>query len=160
MGEIWFRLILGHLVGDYLFQNNWMALNKKKKGNAGFAACGVHCLVYTLAVCSCMYPELKSWTLFESAFFVLSVWFSHYILDRTYVIEAWLKLIKSRTYEGCLELKKYKEVYKDMPSLLSATHEYSPAQLFGYIYTCIVNTMADNTMHLLMMYGIIKFLMR
>ena len=26
-----FRLLLGHLVGDYLLQNEWMALNKSRK---------------------------------------------------------------------------------------------------------------------------------
>lgn len=30
--------IIGHLVGDYLLQNDWMALNKKKAGHLGALA--------------------------------------------------------------------------------------------------------------------------
>lgn len=25
------EIILGHIIGDYLFQSDWMAINKKKK---------------------------------------------------------------------------------------------------------------------------------
>lgn len=37
-------LIFAHLIGDYLFQNDWMAQNKE----GGFLPCFVHCMIYTL----------------------------------------------------------------------------------------------------------------
>ena len=36
--------IIGHLVGDYLLQNDWMALNKK----ASSLHCAVHCCICRL----------------------------------------------------------------------------------------------------------------
>lgn len=38
--------LMGHLIGDYLLQDDWMALNKKRSS----FACLVHCLLYTAAV--------------------------------------------------------------------------------------------------------------
>lgn len=49
-----FQLLLGHLVGDYLLQNQWMALNKTKYTLIGWTAALVHCILYTLAVCTVM----------------------------------------------------------------------------------------------------------
>lgn len=43
-------MLVGHLVGDYLLQNDWMALNKKFKNFEGRLACGVHCFLWTLSV--------------------------------------------------------------------------------------------------------------
>ena len=39
--------LIGHLVGDYLLQNDWMALNKKKQ----HLPCLVHCFIWALCVC-------------------------------------------------------------------------------------------------------------
>ena len=57
--------LIGHLVGDYLLQNDWMALNKKWKPNPypvfswkwwftnedGMMSCYVHCFLWATAVC-------------------------------------------------------------------------------------------------------------
>jgi len=52
-------LIAGHLAGDFLFQNKWMAENKTKN----FAALLVHSAVYTAAVWLASLPEggLRLW---------------------------------------------------------------------------------------------------
>jgi hypothetical protein len=39
--------IIGHLVGDFLLQNDWMAANKKKNS----WVCLLHCLIWTAWVC-------------------------------------------------------------------------------------------------------------
>jgi hypothetical protein len=41
---------IGHFVGDYLFQNQWMAIGKSQPGMRGALACTVHVLLYTLAI--------------------------------------------------------------------------------------------------------------
>ncbi len=38
--------LVGHLVGDYLVQNDWMALNKKKS----MLPCLVHCAIWATCV--------------------------------------------------------------------------------------------------------------
>lgn len=38
--------LIGHLVGDYLLQNDWQALGKKKSSGI----CAVHCALYTLSI--------------------------------------------------------------------------------------------------------------
>lgn len=38
--------LVGHLVGDYLLQNDWQATGKKVSS----AICGVHCLLWTASV--------------------------------------------------------------------------------------------------------------
>lgn len=38
--------IVGHLVGDYLFQNDWQALNKKKQ----WTPLIIHCAIWTVCV--------------------------------------------------------------------------------------------------------------
>jgi hypothetical protein len=39
--------IIGHLVGDYLLQTDWMAQNKKLRS----WPCLVHCVIWTACVC-------------------------------------------------------------------------------------------------------------
>jgi len=78
--------LIGHLVGDYLLQTNWQAVNKKAPGWNGWAACLVHCSLYTLAVLL-----FTGWWRVELA---VLVFLSHIILDRTQLVAGLLKLLK------------------------------------------------------------------
>lgn len=72
---------IGHLAGDYLLQNDWMALNKKQST----FHCAVHCAIWSLAVSlfsECFHPGL----------FVL-LFFSHFVQDRTGIVLWWMKRI-------------------------------------------------------------------
>jgi hypothetical protein len=73
MGNI-SQLIL-HLFGDFIIQNDWMALNKKKKGFKGFSACFIHCLLYAL-------PFL----LIAGYVQVFFIFITHYVIDRYNVV--------------------------------------------------------------------------
>ena len=72
--------LIGHLIGDYLIQNDWMAQNKKR---ATFP-CLVHVTLYTLAVgCLTLWP-----------WWVIAVVFvTHFIQDRTGIVLWWMRLI-------------------------------------------------------------------
>jgi hypothetical protein len=73
--------IIGNLVGDYLLQNDWMALNKKSRS----FPCVVHCTLWTVAVC--MFAGWYKWQ-------VVSILFlTHFIQDRTQIIQFWMKTI-------------------------------------------------------------------
>lgn len=68
--------LVGHLIGDYLLQNDWMALNKKK---ATFP-CAVHCLIWSLSVMVCAWWPW--WTL-------PILFATHFAQDRTNIV-IWL----------------------------------------------------------------------
>src|SRR5579863_9173661 len=74
--------ILGHFVGDYIFQNQWMAIGKSQPGMKGTVACTVHVLLYTLAV-----ALFTGW----HPLFLLVVAVPHWIIDRwslaTYILK-------------------------------------------------------------------------
>lgn len=65
--------MLGHFVGDYLFQNQWMATRKSLKGMPGHIACTIHVLLYTFAV-----ALFVGW----HPLFLLVVAIPHWIIDR------------------------------------------------------------------------------
>lgn len=72
------EIILGHLVGDYLLQSDWMALNKKKIGAKGLISCIIHCLIWTTSMM--LFIGKLNIALF------LGLFISHLILDRTNLV--------------------------------------------------------------------------
>ncbi|MFD2445148.1 DUF3307 domain-containing protein [Bacillus sp. CGMCC 1.16607] len=78
-------LILGHFIGDYLFQTSWMAMNKAKKWDALL----VHSFVYTLCV------SIVAWIGFGglSIWAILLIFLSHIFLDRRTFVSWWLKTV-------------------------------------------------------------------
>lgn len=131
-----FEMVLGHLVGDYLLQNNWMALNKSKYSMLGWLACTVHCLLYTLAVCLLMWKWSLIWA--------TAVFLSHFVLDKFGLPDKWLKLIRGRSIE------KFLSASEGVP--------YTPLGGIQAGFTAFVYAVADNTMHILLMWGAWKLL--
>lgn len=88
--------IIGHLVGDYLLQNDWMALNKKKPGLNGVAACALHTSLWTSSVCT-----FAGWWQIgygpESAPYLV-LWLAHYWQDRTGVVVWWMRTIRQGAF--------------------------------------------------------------
>jgi hypothetical protein len=124
-----FELLLGHLVGDYLLQNEWMAQNKAKNTWVGWLAAIIHCIIYTLAVCTIMWEWNLIW--------VIAVFFSHFFIDKFAFGYWYLKHIKG------LDTYSYKMVYL---SELRAG------------FNAVIYTVTDNTMHLLLMWGAYKLI--
>lgn len=82
--------IIGHLVGDYLLQNDWMALNKKKHS----LPCVAHCTIW--ATCVCFFA---GWTgTWHTALVVNTVLFvTHFIQDRTQIIMFWMTRVNRQS---------------------------------------------------------------
>ena len=126
-------IIFGHLVGDYLLQNNWMALNKAKYDLKGWVACFGHCFVYTLT----MAVFTNDW----SAGWIVLVFLSHFLIDKFGFVEWYLHTIKGRSIKDCLRL---------------ASDQYSTCSIdvLQISITAFVYIVCDNTFHLLVMvYG-------
>lgn len=77
--------IIGHLIGDYLVQTDWMAINKKTRS----WPCAVHCAIWTAVVC-----RLADWGWIPAA--VLFV--AHFAQDRTNVIRWYIRVMKGEAF--------------------------------------------------------------
>ena len=67
-----YEQILLHLFGDFIIQNDWMAMNKKKPGIKGDLACLIHTITYSLPF--------------------LLITSTHYVIDRTKIIDYFIML--------------------------------------------------------------------
>lgn len=82
-----FELLLGHLIGDYILQNDWQAQNKTKST----WPCLVHCVLYTCAVAFCapwLSPEALG-----------LVFVTHFLMDRWRLAAAWMDLVGQRGFK-------------------------------------------------------------
>lgn len=127
-----FGMLLGHFVGDYLLQNNWIALNKHRFDCLGWLTCTVHCLLYTSAVCYYM----KEWDIY----WILCVFLSHFIIDKFGLPELYLQLIRGRS------LKRF---------IKNPVNHSWTTQVGLYCgFSSAVYMVVDNTMHIVLMYEI------
>ncbi len=69
--------IVGHMVGDFLLQNDWMSSGKKKSS----LICAIHCAIWTASV---LLFVGDSWWSPWTALFLFA---THFIQDRTQVIK-------------------------------------------------------------------------
>lgn len=75
-------LLIAHLIGDYLLQTNWMAVNKPKNWLALTLHSGVYTLVIWLA--SLSYSHSLSWLA------LLVIFLMHMVLDQRQFVSWWL----------------------------------------------------------------------
>jgi len=141
-----FELLLGHLAGDYLLQNQWMSMNKSKNTLIGWVAATVHCIMYTAAICLFMWNFDLIW--------IVVVFLSHFPIDKFSLAEKYMHFIKGKG------MKDYVE--KDKPTQMKAFPTKSvmiapiPTNRFHVLegsFMAIVYTVTDNAMHLILMWG-------
>jgi hypothetical protein len=82
-------LVLAHLVGDFVLQNDWMAKGKNK---ALFTKAGMtHFIIYTLTIAGALLVagglSKGGWFLFTS---IAVVFFSHWFIDATNLVDSWM----------------------------------------------------------------------
>jgi len=128
-GELLFCLLLGHLVGDYLAQTEWMAYNKHENTEEGWFAAIAHCTVYSVAVFAMLAVGGLSLGLIECFVFIWFIFNSHIIFDKTKFVMWWTTKVLGRTYD--------------------------PSDTIKFNINTLVYVVADNTFHLLLMYFIL-----
>ncbi|MDE2102489.1 MAG: DUF3307 domain-containing protein [Patescibacteria group bacterium] len=159
-------LLLGHMAGDYLLQNQWMALNKSRRASwlPGF----VHACLYTAAVLLLTWDFHWAWA--------AVIFASHWPVDRWSWGEKWLHLIGGRTLGGYLdkgheglEVEGFKALgindfsaglrpFLTQRDIMRINEERLSNQqdnlkvLRGSFHS-LVYAAADNTIHLLLMWG-------
>lgn len=140
ISDLFPTLILGHMIGDYLFQNKWMAMNK----SASSFKCFIHCLIYTISVSVTTYPILHGW-LWSGIVFI-----SHYPIDRWSLADKWLDLINGRSLRDFMDNGK-----KDIPLAL----DFDNYHILRGGFTAFVYAVTDNTIHIVLLWYAAKFLM-
>lgn len=129
MEDLFARIVLGHLVGDYLLQSKVMALKKSERNCNGIFWCTIHCLLYTASVCLFLWPV--------KPLIIGLIFLSHWPIDRWSLASWWLKLIKGRDFVSAYQSPgQYREI--------------------DIAFSCLVYTVVDNTMHLILLWLITK----
>ena len=142
-----FNLLLGHLVGDYLLQTNWMALNKHKNDVEGWLACTIHCLLYAAAVALFMSPFIRPDTMLIIAFI------THFPLDKFGLADKYLKAIGGRSpSEWLIDMKQQQMI-------LGKDAIPTPEAMLSAGFTAFVYAVCDNTMHMLLMWLVLMVIL-
>lgn len=77
---------IGHLIGDYILQTDWMASKKKLQT----IPCLIHCLLWTLSV-----TVMSGWWHWIPISFLF---ITHFAQDRTYLIRNWMRLMGQENF--------------------------------------------------------------
>jgi hypothetical protein len=136
-----FELLLGHLTGDYLLQNKWMALNKAKNTKTGWLAAIIHCILYTSMVC--LFMQNFDWI------WIVTVFNSHFWIDKFALGEKYKKIIGSST------LKEFVHRHDDvkLDYIPYNKPEITRKEIIEGGFASLTYTITDNTMHLILMWG-------
>ncbi|HLD91009.1 MAG TPA: DUF3307 domain-containing protein [Patescibacteria group bacterium] len=139
--EVFFMLIVGHCIGDFLLQPAVLAKNKKKNTLYGWSTCTTHCMIYALTVGAAI-----AWAGYKPTILqIFLIFLTHFVIDKTLLLDVYFKIMKIRSWDVAI------------PN----PHSYSlitVKQAVDVSFGAIVYVVADNTLHLLSMYCILKFL--
>lgn len=144
--------LLVHILGDYILQSDWMAMNKSKRS----WPCLVHVLIYT----SCFLMLTTSWKA------LLVIGGVHFILDRWHGIIKrfiWTKNhlgpgLKGVPYEKCMATGYYDNVINEVtgqPYTNEVINGYAPRLNYITLWLYIIT---DNFLHLTTNYLALTYL--
>jgi hypothetical protein len=91
-------LVVGHLMGDWVLQNDWMARGKKRQllGVAGL----VHAAGYTLTILgTCWLSGLRNGHAVLYLALGGAIFLSHWLIDGTRLVERWMRLYRQSDLE-------------------------------------------------------------
>lgn len=132
--------VLGHFVGDYLLQNQWMATEKSFPGKRGHIACTIHVALYTLAV-----ALFVGW----HPLFLLVVAVPHWIIDR------WSlggKLLYLKNGYG-----PFKGVWEKAPVCAAPAPDLLERNVWKTAFAAPVYIFNDNTLHWVCLWFTVKY---
>lgn len=147
-------LFIGHLVGDYFLQNDWMATKKSEKTRKGMVACDVHCFLYSCSVTAAV--VLGGWrvTVVPELQFMLSIvvamliaYITHYPIDRVGLAGKWMQFYGSTLFkvkDGHCSASMCEDGQKSgMLDVTINKRQYFVAPVYIVV---------DNTMHIVLMW--------
>lgn len=134
-------MMLAHFVGDYLFQDQWMATGKSKPGKEGHIACTVHVIFYTLW----MFVIGGVWN--PLALLIIAI--PHWIIDRWSLANYVLHF--KNGYSP-------KEVWEKAPLCAAPDPDKLVANVWKVAFAAPVYIMNDNTIHWVCLFLTAKYL--
>lgn len=147
LGFLFALILIGHLIGDYLVQTEWQALNKKKPGVEGHIACALHCVTYSAVVVMTIMIFGK-WLAGVDIGFAEQmaafgiIYLTHYPFDRSNIVG------KILSWKGLVR-----------PAVLDMKNSTSPKDILDISKYLLVYIVADNTVHLTLMFLGLGFLL-
>ncbi len=100
-------LLMGHLVGDWLLQSDWMATDKK---NGLLTLAGAaHFTTYTAVIMVALWLSgaMNNKPAFYPVLSAIIIFFSHWLLDSTDIVKLWMR------FYGQSDSKKFVQVVVD-----------------------------------------------
>jgi hypothetical protein len=135
-------LFLGHLAGDYLLQNEWMAMNKSKNTWVGWLSATIHCIIYTLAVCLFMWNFDPIW--------IVVVFLTHFPIDKFALAEHYMHFVKGKGMRDYVNKDNRFNDLKYVPKpIIQPLNRYD---ILEGGFSAVVYTITDNGMHLILMW--------
>ena len=128
--DMFVLMMLAHFTGDYLFQNQWMAIGKSYPKIRGHIACTIHVLAYTLAFVL-VAGVFNPWAL-------LSIAVPHWLIDRWSLANY---LLKFKNGYGM------KEAWTDAPLCAGIHNNDIKDNVWRVAFAAPVYIMNDNTIH-------------
>ena len=139
--------LIFHGIGDFIVQNHWMATNKKKKGWKGFWACQIHCITYALP-----FKCIGSWLA------VLVIYLTHFIVDRTRIVDYFLAWKNGAIKIDLLEFYGFRysmfEIRWDIYDI--SNYGFKKDVPYGIALFCYIA--CDNVIHIICNYLSLKYL--
>lgn len=133
------ELLIGHLVGDFVFQNKYTAINKSRSS----FVCWVHVVMYTTIASLFILPSFTS--LGQYFVFMLAVAVPHFIIDRFSLAMKWMHWFNVRNFFEALNSD-----FGADPNT-QTVGEYA-ARKYDIPFTAIVYVVIDQLFHVLCLY--------
>jgi hypothetical protein len=137
--------MVGHFVGDYLFQNQWMATQKSQPGRKGHWACTVHVFLYTVAILLFTPAQYASWGLAA----VIAI--PHWIIDRWSLAKYILKWKNGYSMH---------DVWEKAPLCAAPAPDRLEQNVWKVSFAAPVYILNDNTMHFVCLLWTAAYLVR
>ncbi len=96
--------LICHLIGDYVLQNDKMAMNKHAFTVKGWFWCFTHCLIYTIPFLFITRDPLKLFLIF----------LTHFIIDKFNLGRKWTENLKIINFDPSIWLHTYLVFMVDM----------------------------------------------
>jgi len=139
--------IIGHLVGDYLLQNDYLAQGKKRS----HWICLIHALIWSTSVM--IFAGWTTWSLTLNQVIIahLALLITHFIQDRWGFIIWWMRLMGQREFMRADELVVKRSM---MPGAHDWTYEAKIRVGLGPWSIIVV----DNVWHIVQIWAVAKFI--